>query len=401
MKRLLCLLLILCLPAAAQADVPEQVRAPERLSLPDPIVTSTGKTVITVDAEVIVPAVAGMNVYPVTMRSFAAEEGQALCEALGMDSPSLNWKRYSTAFPDAESLTAQATGPVYTVGLHNTLWRDIPYGGNMTVELSDPPYEYPNAQYRFEPQPFLADESLENSAYTRAEAEALAMKFASLVAPALIPERKGLLPGDHWITGNTDEERRAERAAHAGQIVPDAYMFTFSRQVDGIPVYSISHMDGDRYRPTVLDEWLSIVISDEGLDSLHYWNPCDIGEPIEENVPLLPLEQIVDVARAILPLKAVAEETATINGLSEYYDDREARYAVSRVTLGYMRVLEQDDPTRFRLIPVWDFWGRGEYRLHKVRDGWTDWSGIDLGREDSLITVNAMTGLIIDRDWGY
>lgn len=55
-------------------------------------------------------------------------------------------------------------------------------------------------------------------------------------------------------------------------------------------------------------------------------------------------------------------------------------YAVSKITLGYMRVRSMNAPDTYELIPVWDFF-EGEF--------------------DSLLTVNAIDGTIIDRDYGY
>ena len=401
MKRLLCLLLALCLPLTALADVAEQVQAPSHLTL-DPIVTNTGMTTITIDAEVIVPQVEGMNVYPTASRQVTVEDMRMLCDFLGVDSSGFEFRNGETPYPDSTHEWGSLKTSGYYVSSDNTFWQGIPYGGTLSAGIADPSFEYVNSQYRGAPSPFLPEESMETCAYSRAEAEKMATALAAAIAPELVLETKGLVHGSHWLEGWSEAELKASLERVKDIPVPMAYNFTFSRQIDGVPLYSVFWGGIDiEHRPKVHDEWLSIVISDEGVDSAVYWDPAVVGEPIQTHVELLPFAQIIDVAQSILPLKYMSREgTVQKDGKpNSTYDAKEAVYTIDRITLGYMRVLKQDDPSSFLLIPVWDFWGGGQERLHHANGDWTDWW--DLPYADDLLTIDARTGLVIDREYGY
>lgn len=401
MKRLLCLLLALCLPLTALADVPEQVQAPDHLTL-DPIVTNTGMTTITIDAEVIVPQVEGLNVYPTASRQVTVEDMRTICDFLGIDSSGFEFRNDETPYPDSTHEWGSLKTSGYYVYASNTFWHGVPYGEMLSAQLSNPPFEYVNSQYRGASSSFLPDESMETCAYSRAEAEELAAGLAAAMNPELVLETRGVIHGSHWLSGWTEAELKAELERAQSIPIPTAYRFTFSRQLDGVPLYSVSWGDsGTEYRPTVHDEWLSIVISDEGVNSADYWDPAVLGEPLQTHVELLPFAQIIDVAQSILPLKYMSREAVLEKDgrPSQSFDGREAIYTIDRITLGYMRVLAQDDPTSFRIVPVWDFWGGGQERRHYTGGEWTDWWNVPYA--DNLLTIDARTGLVIDREYGY
>lgn len=166
MKRLLGLLMavsllfILWLPLTALADVVEQIQAPNHLTL-DPIVTNTGHTTIIIDAEVIVPQVNGLNVYPTASRQVTAEDIQTLCDFLGIDASSVESENGETPYPDSTREWGALEDSGYYVGFDNTFWHGIPYGGQLSATLSNRPFEYVNSQYRGKMSPFLPDESME------------------------------------------------------------------------------------------------------------------------------------------------------------------------------------------------------------------------------------------------
>lgn len=68
MKRTLLLMLALLLPALAAADVSAQVNAPETYSTVWQ--SNTGRTIVTVDAAVEIPAVPQLMIYPAVQRTF-------------------------------------------------------------------------------------------------------------------------------------------------------------------------------------------------------------------------------------------------------------------------------------------------------------------------------------------
>ena len=81
MKRTLLLMLALLLPALAAADVSAQVNAPETYSAVWK--SSTGRTIVTVDAAVEIPAVPQLMIYPAVQRMFTADDLQRAAVCFG------------------------------------------------------------------------------------------------------------------------------------------------------------------------------------------------------------------------------------------------------------------------------------------------------------------------------
>ena len=72
---------------------------------------------------------------------------------------------------------------------------------------------------------------------------------------------------------------------------------------------------------------------------------------------------------------------------------------VTRVALGYTRVASKNAPDEYLLVPVWDFFGY----LTKNIQGWPNANerSTTLADVDSLLTINAIDGSIINRGFGY
>ena len=415
MKQLLCLLFILCLPLTALADVSEQVQAPEHLTL-DPIVTNTGMTTITIDAEVDVPQVEGLNVYLITPLTITPEVVYALCQELGMDTICGSKKDgtpipigeihgvedvafvkddYVTALgPDDVSMEIHVRGDVHEAYVTNSLWRGKPYGCRIQFQLRRRNFDYDSGL-----QPFLPDESMEGCAYSRAEAEEMAARLVACIDPDLSIEAKGIVTGMNWITGWTEAEIEAERERNKNIVVPNGYGFRFTRVVDGVRVPRAQYQGiGGRpkeylMRPVFQNEYVYVTVTDQGVDTLTLYNGYDIGEPTQANVALLPFDQIITTATAIFPLKYMPQEN-WFGGQYEY------SYTIHRISLNYMRVLKENDPETFELVPVWDFWGTNEYRWVQKNGDWSDWH-TGGGDNYSYLTINAVTGLVVDREYAY
>lgn len=82
----------------------------------------------------------------------------------------------------------------------------------------------------------------------------------------------------------------------------------------------------------------------EGIFRLVYDHPAEIKAPLAQDVGLLPFEQIMSVFERIAPLTIASTERGENNMLS-----------IDRITLGYMGTPMKDEPSRYQLIPVWDF----------------------------------------------
>lgn len=394
MKRILTILLMLGVLAGvllAHAEtIREQVNAPEQIAIPT-FQTATGQTVLTVDAIVEVPDVETLNTYQLRPRSFTMEEVTTILQSLGFENTSaISLTPKPIDIPDFEMAYCYIESNKYKANISNSIWKDSEYSSNINILQKNNKTEYfggPSAT----PESFMPDETMEGCRYSRMEAEQMAVELAHKIAPDLSLNAKGILDGEQYAVGNTDKEIASNWDDNL--LIPNAYFFVFTKTVNGIPVTPTQHSGGNppdaeyAYLPSYEDERLNIVISDTGIDNIFYRTPYIIDKILQENiVTLLPFEQIVEIAVSILPLKIAAQESRDLSA--------HTAISIQRISFGYMRVQSRAQPGVFELLPVWDFFGTESTHA----DTWEYHAN---GAIDSYLTINAMDGLIIDREYGY
>ncbi len=141
-------------------------------------------------------------------------------------------------------------------------------------------------------------------------------------------------------------------------------------------------------------EEMTFIYTNDGLRTFEWINPYIIEDMSEEYVFLLPFSDVSNIFEEML-LKKQADsfnnegDTVTIQ--------------VDKVVLSYMRVRDKDslESTEGTLVPVWDFFGTKTFRnaageIDLVVDNVYD--GV---MPESLMTINAMDGTIVDRWAGY
>lgn len=122
-------------------------------------------------------------------------------------------------------------------------------------------------------------------------------------------------------------------------------------------------------------ECMRLNVDDTGVTSFYWQNPMAMGETLADKVSLKPYEEIEEIICQHIGL-----------AYENYSMDERLRNGesldVDRITLGMMRIQNQNDESNYTLIPVWDVFSKqlGSY---------------------SLVTVNAMDGSIIVRENGY
>lgn len=178
-----------------------------------------------------------------------------------------------------------------------------------------------------------------------------------------------------------------ESSSNKYETVGAVYVFHFTHQVgDAIVTYDDSTDGGaldsqnDTYTVPFQYEQFWLALNESGIMGMEYISPYEITGVLENNVTLLPFDSILSVAQAMLPLKYAASAS---NG--------KVTLTISRVVLGYTRVAIKDSPERFQLVPVWDFMGTVTFS-----DGYSQGS-----ENTSLLCIDASTGLVIDRTFGY
>lgn len=167
---------------------------------------------------------------------------------------------------------------------------------------------------------------------------------------------------------------------------PSYYGLRYTRNINGIPVNvdSVHGGGGDGSDYTIGNENVCITVNDDGVCWLNYSNPLKTGDIVEENVTLLPFEDIMDVFEkvSILSIQHLEIQEDLIENVM---DIREIRF-------GYMAVKQSESIGGYYYIPVWDFYG-----VYYPNYGQPDRESDD----EPVFTVNAIDGTVIDRDLGY
>jgi hypothetical protein len=128
-------------------------------------------------------------------------------------------------------------------------------------------------------------------------------------------------------------------------------------------------------------------IDDTGI-YMQWAAPIDLLETLNENAVLLPFEQIQERIRQQLPITYAAMESVT-------------EVHITRVELNYMRARIKDTQDGYMLIPVWDVIGYTDEPIKNPFDGTT---GARVNPEDfleTLLTISAIDGSVLDRQLGY
>ncbi|MEN6595417.1 MAG: DUF6034 family protein [Clostridiaceae bacterium] len=173
-----------------------------------------------------------------------------------------------------------------------------------------------------------------------------------------------------------------------------AYEFIFTPAIDGV---AFTYADGEannqdnqsnQYDKAWYYEKVRVIVDNDGLNSVVWDAPFQSMETITDNASLLPYEQIQSIFERMMPIVFSHYNAADLAATCSV--------TINRITLGYMRIKEQNADGSGLIVPVWDFFG--SYYRSDDPEGTTP-QGSD-GFE-SLLTINAIDGSIIDRTCGY
>lgn len=170
------------------------------------------------------------------------------------------------------------------------------------------------------------------------------------------------------------------------------YRLEYVREVNSIPLtYSnvrYAHDDSDM---NAVFSWayerMTLIMDDSGIVELVWESPYRLFDTVVEDTALLPFDKIRDVFEKMIVINSVDEA------------DNGADFSITDVRLGFTRITEQNSLKQGLLIPVWDFFG-SKTVYFKDRTGKEDsYTVREAGQ--SLLTINAIDGSIIDREKGY
>jgi hypothetical protein len=157
--------------------------------------------------------------------------------------------------------------------------------------------------------------------------------------------------------------------------IPLGYTLYYTRQYNGIDCKRVRFHKG---------ECLAITVGVEGVLELLYNDPIEVIETLENQVNLLPFNNIKEIFD-----KEVfnANYSKTSKGLY---------LKVNKVELGMIKTSKLDNG-EYKVVPAWKFYG-GEKNNRKAKVTNKQKSDLVYTYGDSLLTINAIDGSIIEND---
>lgn len=175
------------------------------------------------------------------------------------------------------------------------------------------------------------------------------------------------------------EETEIDKVAYGAHVI---------RIVDGVPV-NYTHQNGNNSAGDESVCWpyeeMTFIYDEDGLVSFYWSDPYELEDLSAEYVFLLPFSDIRNIFEEMIIKKEK-------DNFIEEGDSLEIN--IDKVCLNYMRIREKNS-TEGTLIPVWDFFGTQIYKSNGQV------SYIQNSVYESIFTINAMDGTIIDRNFGY
>ncbi len=181
-------------------------------------------------------------------------------------------------------------------------------------------------------------------------------------------------------TDETDGKTEIDRIGYGVHVI---------RMVDGVPVnYTHQNACGMPDDESVCwpFEEMRFVYDEDGLASFYWSDSYEIEALSSEYVFLLPFSDIRNIFEEMI----MKMKRDIFNGTGDSLEMN-----IDKVCLNYMRIREKN-ATEGTLIPVWDFFGTQTYRNSNGEVFY-----IQDSEYDSILTINAMDGTVIDRNFGY
>ncbi len=186
-----------------------------------------------------------------------------------------------------------------------------------------------------------------------------------------------------------------------------SYSMQFIRTYSGIPISGsqfVDEADEALYGPVYESESVYVYIRDKAITSFEWRNPIEVTETENDNVALLPFEDIMENFRTqmaieynIIKLSHYSEENPDFD---EYIATiKSGGVNISKIELGYMRMSVQDQSGSYRLVPVWRFYG--DESIVTEIEGKDVPSGVSGDGSTLCLTLNAIDGSPVDETMGY
>lgn len=299
--------------------------------------------------------------------------------------------------PDAQVIdgTAAVNGKVAYLYINNGFFNENDIEATYVNATTQMDGNYNSSHYTLLSRKDTAEAQIpESFTMTEAEAQSVAEDILAQlgIADMACAGIRFAVMSDEIPGGNAVADAGKEAALSPEQLANGkwAYSLQYQRAVNGIPV-TLTREDGNSVEEenSVSVPWpyerLELIVDETGVVYFHYLSPYAIRETVTENASLLDFSEIISVFEKMLPI--------TYGYLDEEGTADELHVKITEVRLGLMRITEQNSRDSGLLIPVWDFFGtttvipdEGESYTNEI---------------NTLLTINAIDGSVIDRSLGY
>ena len=421
-------------PEAAVNTLADAIGAPDRCTDAFENKVYGGTLKVEIDADVEIPNVSKVPVYTVHVKTFTPEERERITKLLLGDGPYWNfnraladrtmWKRtIEEQTQRLDEIDSRAYGEDFDYeSMRFVTESNLNQYLKGYAELPEPGPSEPWTGSFSADRTVVSDEENRCLAISRDEiffydeAQSEPMMFggrapenaeeerAVQAAEALFAELAG---AQYRATGITyDDDSFQKRYGLAQETDPHkAYSVKLVRMVDGIPCYPYSAFHGSDtaqqaagfsqdYDSPMIPEHCDVLVQNGKVAAIQWYNAFAVAGTENENVALLPFDDVLNVFRQQIFRLIYLDSAEGVEPESV------EQMVVTRICLSYMKVKKKDAPNEQYLLPVWDFM---EYTYnpqysHTEADliGTKEWfSG------QSLLTISAVDGSIIDRNAGY
>ena len=155
-----------------------------------------------------------------------------------------------------------------------------------------------------------------------------------------------------------------------------------------IQVNSDENTGGDYTKNEWNGESIDICVNDAGIVTFNLNSPIETKDTVVKESKLKGFSSIKKTFE-----KMIVTSNAQLDNGDGFIDS--ININVKKVVLRYMRISEANDFQSGLLVPVWDFIGTKKYQYNTKSN---DENGEN---EESLMTINAIDGTVIDKQLGY
>ena len=188
-----------------------------------------------------------------------------------------------------------------------------------------------------------------------------------------------------------NDEKHSEDETYYRKI----YYLRYLRSIDGVVVengntgkFADENTGGDYTKNEWNGESIDICVNDAGIVTFNLNSPIETKDTVVKESKLKSFSNIKKTFE-----KMIVTSNAQLDNGDGFIDG--ININVKKVVLRYMRISEANDFQSGLLVPVWDFIGTKKYKYNTKSN---DENG---EKEESLMTINAIDGTVIDKQLGY